>query len=149
MITLHNQTTRYTVQPANAQSYRNIIDSGKLPSGNKVSPSHEVKRRHYPVYGSQMTTGDYIKAYERLNDHLKLFSLDITPEVDRVPPTLDATYPEVVEEIDPDYVPPVKAARKPSAVKQLEETKSAIHKALCALALADIAKAEKILNEVL
>ena len=149
MITLHNQTTRYTVQPANAQAYRKIIDSGKLSTGNKVSPSFEAKRRNYPGYGSQMTTGDYIKAYERFNEHLKLYPLDIVPNVDRVPPTLDATYPEVIEEIDPDYMPPVKATRKPSASKQLEATKAAIHRALCALALSDISKAEKILNEVL
>jgi hypothetical protein len=55
---------------------------------------------------------------------------------------LDATMPEVLEELDPDWVPPAPKARKITP-------KQAIVQALDALKLGDIDMAQCILTEAL
>lgn len=111
MLTLQLKTTRLTVTEANAAKYRAIIDSGKLPKHKiKVDPKHSVMRRDYPAFYPGMETSEYLSRYASMNNRL-LLSAWKYDHSDRAAPVLDATHPEVLEEMDPDYV------EQPRAVK--------------------------------
>jgi len=105
MITLHNQTTRYTIKPENAQAYRAIIDSGKPPKLKiKIDRSHDATRRDYPLFKPGMTTADYVSHYAGLNSRLLLTEINFS-HTDRAAPMLDLSIPEALEEIDPNFFP--------------------------------------------
>ena len=118
MLTIQFKTTRLTVTEANAAKYRAIIDSGKLP---KIKmPSSTPIRRDYPAFWPGMTTADYVAAFNRQFDGVQIKIQHDCPRYHLAAPMLDATQPEVLEEIDPDYVEQprtVKAskARRPGA----------------------------------
>lgn len=111
MIDFTFQTARYHVTEANAPKYRALLDSGKPRKFSKGSDAS--LKRFYPEFKPGMTTADYVSQFVRLNDAIKLARLDHECANYHQPaPMLDATYPEVTEEADPDYVAPVKT-RKP------------------------------------
>ena len=99
MIEFTHETTRYKVKPENAQAIRNL--AAKPPKIKiKVDRRFDCMRRHYPkFYAGLTTTGDYVREYASINDHQKLIGLEYT-YADRLAPTLDATQPEVLEEVD-------------------------------------------------
>lgn len=107
MLTLQLKTTRLTVTEANAAKYRAIIYSGKLPK--MKMPSSTPIRRAYPRFWPGMTTAEYLDHFAKLNG-AGLHPIKYT-HADREAPSLDATHPEVLEEMDPDYV------EQPRAVK--------------------------------
>ncbi len=56
-------------------------------------------KRVFPKFNpSNMTTADYIAAYTVLNANLLLKGCAYAPAVNRIPPTLDPAYPEVLQE---------------------------------------------------
>ena len=138
MIEFTHETTRYKVKPENAETIRNLAT--KPPKIKiKVDRRFDCMRRHYPkFYAGLTTTGDYVREYASINDHQKLIGLEYT-YADRLAPTLDATQPEVWEEIDPN-AEDFKPAKKLTA-------KQAMTQALKALEKGDVDTAQCILAE--
>jgi hypothetical protein len=91
-----------------------------------------------------MTTADYVGQYASLKSRLLLKGEGFT-FTDRAAPMLDATQPEVMEELDPDYeYTPTKA--KKATVASL---KSAIAQAIETLKQGDTDTAQCVLAEAL
>jgi hypothetical protein len=140
MITFEHHGIAVKCKPENAANYRRLMD--KPPKIKvKIDRRFDCMRRHYPkFYIGMTTTADYVRGYASLNDHQHLIALDYT-HADRLAPMLDATAPEVLEELDPDYVPTVKARKI--------TPKQAIIQALDALKAGDVDMAQCILTEAL
>jgi hypothetical protein len=137
MIEFTHENTRYKVKPENAQAVRNL--AAKPPKIKiKVDAKHNSMKRDYPEFYAGMTTEDYLSQYASLNNRLLLspwkYNFDL-----RAAPMLDATQPEVWEEVDADYIAPVK-------VKKLT-AKQAMAQALKALEKGDVDTAQCILVE--
>ena len=135
MITFEHHGITVKCKPENAIEYRRLMD--KPPKPRAVT-----EKRDYPKWNPTMTTGDYLRAYIRLNERRKMIKCGhACTNYDGVPTMYDSAAPEVLEEIDPDYVPNIKA-RKITA-------KQAIVQALDALKTGDIDMAQCILMEAL
>jgi hypothetical protein len=135
MITFEHHGITVKCKPENAVEYRRLMD--KPPKAKAVS-----EKRDYPKWNSTMTTGDYLRTYIRLNERRKMIECDHACEnYDAVPTMYDSAAPEVLEELDPDYVPMVKARKI--------TPKQAIVQALDALKAGDIDTAQCILSEAL
>jgi len=137
MIEFTHETTRYKVKPENAQAIRNL--AAKPPKIKiKVDAKHNSMKRDYPEFYAGMTTEDYLSQYASLNNRLLLspwkYNFDL-----RAAPMLDATQPEVLEEVDADYIEPVKAKKLTA--------KQAMAQALKALEKGDVDTAQCILAE--
>lgn len=146
MITIQHQTARFTVKPENAQAYRTKLEAKPKKHIPEALTSVNLKRS-YPNFMPGMTTGEYIAQFAALNGGLLLKGEPIAPAIDRVAPMLDPSFPEVVEELDPDYVEPVKAPKaKPKTTAQYRAT---IEQALFLLSLGDSDTAQCVLSEVL
>lgn len=145
MIEFTHATTRYTVKPENAQEYRKL--AAKPPAlKRKVDRNHDAMRRDYPKFYAGMTTADYVSQYAGLNSRLLLKGPDFV-FTDRAAPMLDATQPEVLEELDANYVPPVwTPSPKKATVASLKAT---IAQALNLLQVGDIDTAQCVLNEAI
>ena len=143
MIEFTHATTRYTVKPENAQEHRKqAANPPKIK--RKVDRNHDATRRDYPQFYAGMTTADYVSQYAGLNSRLLLKGEGFT-FADRAAPMLDAAQPEVLEELDPDYVyAPTKAKKQTVA-----SLKAAIVQALEAIQQGDTDTAQCILNEAL
>lgn len=113
MITIHYDTARVTCTEANAAKYRAIVDSGK-PRKWKM-PSSTPVRREYPVFTPGMTTADYVKLFNRQFDGAQVKVQHDCPRYHMPAPMLDATQPEVLEELDPDYVEQAPAPKRKAA----------------------------------
>lgn len=143
MIEFTHATTRYTVKPESAQEYRRL--AAKPPAiKRKVDRSHDSTRRDYPEFYAGMTTAEYVSRYASLNARLLLKGEGFT-FADRAAPMLDATQPEVLEELDPDYVyTPTKAKKQTVAT-----LKATITQALALLQAGDVDTAQCVLTEAL
>lgn len=145
MIEFTHATTRYTVKPENAQEYRKL--AAKPPAiKRKVDAKHNSMRRDYPEFYTGMTTADYVSQYASLNSRLLLKGEGFT-FADRAAPMLDAAQPEVMEELDDDYLPPVwTPSPKKATVASLKAT---ITQAIALLQAGDVDTAQCVLNEAL
>ena len=143
MIEFTHATTRYTVKPENAQEYRRL--AAKPPAiKRKVDRNHDAMRRDYPIFEPGMTTDDYVSLFNGLNSRLLLTPWNYD-NVSGVAPMLDATQPEVLEELDPDYIyTPTKAKKQTVA-----SLKATIAQALEALKQGDTDTAQCVLNEAM
>jgi hypothetical protein len=143
MIEFTHATTRYTVKPENAQEYRRL--AAKPPAiKRKVDPKNNAMRRDYPEFYAGMTTADYVSQFNGLNSRLLLTPWNYD-NVSGVAPMLDAAQPEVLEELDPDYVyTPTKAKKQTVA-----SLKAAIVQALESLKQCDTDTAQCVLNEAI
>jgi hypothetical protein len=143
MIEFTHATTRYTVKPENAQEYRKqAANPPKIK--RKVDRNHDAMRRDYPQFYAGMTTADYLTQYASLNSRLLLKGEGFT-FADRAAPMLDPSIPEVLEELDPDYV------YAPTKVKKqtVASLKAAIAQALESLKQGDTDTAQCVLNEAI
>jgi len=112
MITIKHNRAKFTVQPENAQATYDllaIIDKTKGKKGRKLAQDkgiakHDSRKRDYPRFNPAcMLTSDYVTAYVVLNHaRLHLAPLKIEPTVNRTPPELDPSTPEVLEELNND-----------------------------------------------
>ena len=88
-------------KPENAMKYRVAMD--KPPKIKvKVDRQHDSMKRDFPAFFAGMDTADYLSRYASLNNRLLLSAWKFDHE-DQAAPMLDATTPEVLEELDPDY----------------------------------------------
>lgn len=102
-------------RPERAMQYRQTID--KPPKPRQVP-----ERRSYPQWMSGMTTGDYLQAYRRLNDSKRMINCEhVCVNLWSVPTMYDLSNPEVLEEVDPDYVETSKVKPKPVTNAQLKQ----------------------------
>ena len=109
MITINHNRATFKVKPENAQSTHDLltlIDKTKGKKGRKLAQDkgiakHDSRKRDFPQFNSfSMLTSDYVTAYNALNHaRLHLAPLKIEPALNRTPPELDPTVPEVVEEL--------------------------------------------------
>lgn len=140
MIEFTHATTRYIVKPENAQEYRKL--AAKPPAiKRKVDRNHDATRRDYPEFYTGITTADYLAQYASLNARLLLKGEGFT-FADRAAPMLDPTQPEVLEELDPDYVYTPTKAKK-------QTLKATITQAIALLQAGDVDTAQCILTEAL
>lgn len=135
MIEFTHHGIKVKCKPENAVEYRRLMD--KPPKAKSVS-----EKRDYPKWNPTMSTGDYLRAYIRLNDRRRMIECGhACVNYDAVPTMYDGSAPEVLEELDPDYVPGIKADKL--------TPKKAIVQALDALKAGDIDTAQCILSEAL
>lgn len=135
MITFEYHGIAVKCKPENAMKYRVAMD--KPPKAKTVS-----EKRDYPKWAPAMSTADYLQAYIRLNDRRRMIECGHTCTNYHGTATLyDGAAPEVLEEIDADYVPTAKARKI--------TPKQAIIQALDALKAGDIDTAQCILTEAL
>jgi hypothetical protein len=122
-------------KPERALEYRRLMD--KPPKPRAVA-----EKRGYPAWNPTMSTGDYLRAYIRLNERRRMIECGHTcANYDQAPAMYDGSLPEVLEEIDADYVPTAKARKI--------TPKQAIVQALAALKAGDVDTAQCILTEAL
>jgi hypothetical protein len=139
MITFEHHGITVKCKPENAAEYRRLMD--KPPKIKvKVDRQHDSMKRDFPAFFAGMDTADYLSRYASLNNRLLLSAWKFDHE-DQAAPMLDATTPEVLEELDPDWVPTAKARKI--------TPKQAIVQALDALKTGDIDMAQCILTEAL
>jgi hypothetical protein len=135
MIEFIHTGVKIKCKPENAMKYRVAMD--KPPKAKAVS-----EKRDYPKWNPTMTTGDYLRAYTQLNDRRKMIECGhACANYPDVPTMYDSAAPEVLEELDPDYTPTIKARKI--------TPKQAIIQALDALKAGDIDTAQCILTEAL
>ena len=147
MIEFTHATTRYTVKPENAQEYRRL--AAKPPAiKRKVDPKHNAMRRDYPEFYAGMMTADYVSQYASLNTRLLLKGEGFT-FADRAAPMLDATQPEVLEELNPDYVPDFLSTTAKSKKQTVADLRRSIQSALDLLQAGDVDMAQCVLSESL
>lgn len=150
MIEFTHTNTRFTVLPQNAQAYRAALDK---PAKHKpLALSSKNLTRQYPAFlAGHTTTAEYVRQFQSQFNGMQHPIEHTCANYYKPAMMLDPMTPEVIEELDPDYVPPINTApvRKPSAAKQLVKTRAAIHRALCALSLNNSDKAAQILREAL
>jgi hypothetical protein len=136
MITFEHQGITVKCKPERAMQYRAAIDK---PAKAKTVG----EKRDYPKWNPTMSTGDYLRAYIRLNERRRMIECGHTcANYDQAPAMYDGSTPEVLEELDADWVPPPPKARKITP-------KQAIIQALDALKLGDVDTAQCILTEAL
>jgi hypothetical protein len=146
MIEFTHATTRYTVKPENAQEYRRL--AAKPPAiKRKVDRNHDAMRRDYPQFYAGMATADYVSQYAGLNSRLLLKGEGFT-FADRAAPMLDPSIPEVLEEMDPDYVPQALSTAKLKK-QTVADLRRSIQSALDLLQAGDVDMAQCVLSESL
>jgi hypothetical protein len=104
-------------KPENALKYKQAMD--KPPKTRSVT-----ERRGYPQWNPTMTTEDYLRAYIRMNENKRMIECNhvVMCSAFKVPTMYDLASPEVLEELDPDYVEaPVKVKAKPVTNAQLKQ----------------------------
>lgn len=125
MITIQHQSTRLTVTEANAPMYRALIDAGKPPKLHRVKGASH--KRTYPVFKPGMSAAEYLREFTSLNYGVKLSPLAHECENFHKPATmLDPRTPECTEEVDNDYIAPVKPPAKLSSAKRYAALRAAI-----------------------
>ena len=104
-------------KPENALKYKQLMD--KPPKTRAVT-----ERRGYPQWNPTMTTEDYLRAYIRMNENKRMIECNhvVMCSAFKVPTMYDLASPEVLEELDLDYVEePVKVKAKPVTNAQLKQ----------------------------
>lgn len=113
-------------KPENALKYKQLMD--KPPKPRQVP-----ERRSYPQWNPTMTTEDYLRAYIRMNENKPMIECkhEVLSSAFKVPTMYDLSSPEVLEEVDPDYVEaPIKAKSKPVTNAQLKAALKALIEAV-------------------
>ena len=134
MITFEHHGITVKCKPENAMQYRAAMD--KPPKAKTVS-----EKRGYPIFKQGMSTADYVSQFNRQFDGSQHKVAHDCPNYYNPAPMLDASVPEVWEEVDPDWVATAKAHKI--------TPKQAIVQALDALKAGDIDTAQCILTEAL
>lgn len=115
MIEFVHNGIKVKCKPERALEYKRAIDKPQ-------KPRQVPERRSYPQWNPTMTTEDYLRAYIRLNDNKRMIECkhEVMSSAFKVPSMYDPAQPEVLEELDPDYVETVKVKSKPVTSAQLK-----------------------------
>jgi hypothetical protein len=144
MIEFTHATTRYTVQPENAQAYRAAL--GKPAKHKPVALSSKNLTRQYPAFlAGHTTTAEYVRAFQSQFDGMQHPIKHDCANYYETAPMLDAAQPEVLEELDPNYVYTPTMAKK----QTVASLKASITEALALLARGDVDMAQCVLSESL
>ena len=126
MIEFIHHGIKIKCKPERALQYRQAMD--KPPKPRQVP-----ERRSYPQWNPTMTTEDYLRAYIRMNENKRMIECkhEVMSSAFKVPTMYDSALPEVLEEVDPDYVEaPVKAKPKAVTSAQLKQALKALIEAI-------------------
>jgi hypothetical protein len=138
MIEFTHETTRYKVKPENAQRFRAALTKPKKYTCEALSSKNLA--RYYPAFlHGSTTTADYVARFQSQFDGAQHKISHDCSNFYNPAPMLDATQPEVWEEVDENYIEPVKAKKLTA--------KQAMTQALKALEKGDIDTAQCILAE--
>ena len=112
-------------KPENALKYKQLMD--KPPKPRQVP-----ERRSYPQWNPTMTTEDYLRAYIRMNENKRMIECnhEVRSSAFKVPTMYDLSSPEVLEEVDPDYVETSKVKPKTVTNAQLKQALKSLIEAI-------------------
>jgi hypothetical protein len=147
MIEFTHATTRYTVQPENAQAYRAAL--GKPAKHKPVALSSFNLKRSYPNFFPGMSTADYVRVFNAQFDGMQHPIKHDCPNYHAPAPMLDPTQPEVLEELDPDYVPDFLNTTAKPKKQTVPDLRRSIQSALDLLQAGDVDMAQCVLSESL
>lgn len=121
---VHNDI-KVKCKPENALKYKQLMD--KPPKPRQVP-----ERRSYPQWNPTMTTEDYLRAYIRMNENKRMIECkhEVMSSAFKVPSMYDLSIPEVLEEVDPDFVETAKAKPKAVTSAQLKAALKALIEAV-------------------
>jgi hypothetical protein len=116
MIEFTHNDIKVKCKPENALKYKQLMDK---PSKTRAV----TERRGYPQWNPTMTTEDYLRLYIRDNDNKRMIECGhVCANFSNIPSMYDLSSPEVLEELDPDYIEaPVKVKAKPVTNAQLKQ----------------------------
>ena len=125
MIEFVHNDIKVKCKPENALKYKQLMD--KPPKTRQVT-----ERRGYPQWNPTMTTEDYLRLYIRNNDNKRMIDCGhVCANFSNIPSMYDLSSPEVLEELDPDYIEaPVKVKSKPVTNAQLKQALKALIEAV-------------------
>jgi hypothetical protein len=125
MIEFVHHGIKIKCKPERAMQYRQAID--KPPKTRAVT-----ERRGYPQWNPTMTTEAYLRAYIRNNENKRMIECGHScVNLWYVPAMYDSSSPEVLEELDLDYVEaPAKAKPKAVTSAQLKQALKALIEAV-------------------
>lgn len=136
----NHESTRYTVKPEHVTKYRALLEK---PKKHKCI-AHTASKRNYPAFIPGMTTAEYVALFNAQHENLfKPFHFECA-NYHKPAPMLNASFPECVEDENPDFEPtlqPVKQKRTSA-----KELKTLIEQALQLLSLGDIASSQSLLK---
>jgi hypothetical protein len=101
MIEFTHETTRYKVKPENAQRIRADLAKPK----KYTCIAHKAVKRGFPAFAAGMSTADYVRQFNGQLQNMYVTLEHDCPNYHRPAPMLDATQPEVGEEVDEHYIP--------------------------------------------
>jgi hypothetical protein len=147
MIDFTHTNTRFTVLPQNAQAYREALDK---PTKHKfLALSSFNLKRSYPKFFPGMSTADYVRVFNVQFDGMQHPIKHDCANYYETAPMLDAAQPEVLEELDPDYVPDFLSTTTKAKKQTVASLKASITEALALLARGDVDMAQCVLSESL
>ena len=147
MIEFTHTSTRFTVLPQNAQAYREALDK---PTKHKfLALSSFNLKRSYPKFFPGMSTADYVRVFNVQFDGMQHPIKHDCPNYHAPAPMLDAAQPEVLEELDPDYVPDFLSTTIKAKKQTVADLRRSIQSALDLLQAGDVDMAQCVLNESL
>jgi hypothetical protein len=125
MIEFVHHGIKIKCKPEKALQYRQAMD--KPPKTRQVT-----ERRGYPQWNPTMTTKEYLKAYIKHNENKRMIECGHSCEnLLSVPVMYDLSYPEVLEELDLDYIEaPKKAKTKAATSAQLKQALKSLIEAI-------------------
>lgn len=125
MIEFVHHGIKIKCKPENALKYKQLMD--KPPKPRQVT-----ERRGYPQWNPTMTTEAYLRAYIRNNENKRMIECGHScVNLWSVPTMYDLSSPEVLEELDPDYIEaPVKAKPKAVTNAQLKQALKSLIEAI-------------------
>ena len=147
MIEFTHASTRYKVKPENAQALRDILAKPKKHKPEALSSVN--LKRSYPVFEIGMSTAEYVRIFNIQFDGMQHKIDHGCPNYHNPAPMLDASIPECVEDVNPDYVPEFLSTPVKKPAQTVAGLKKQIRAALDALAAGDIDNAQCILNEAM
>lgn len=147
MIKFTHESTRYTVKPGNAQAYRDALVKPKKHKPKALSSVN--LKRSYPSFEIGMSTADYVAQFNGLNSRLMHHGIEHhCANYHKPAPMLDASIPECVEDVNPDYVSEFLSTPKKPA-QSVASLKKSIRAALDLIAAGDIDSAQCLFVEVI
>lgn len=148
MIEFTHATTRFKVQPQNAQTIRDAL--AKPEKHKPVALSSVNLKRSYPAFKPGMSTAEYVAQFNGLNSRLLHHGIEHGCSNYHNPaPMLDPSIPECVEDDNPDYVPEFLSVKVKPVKVTVATLKASIVQALECLARGDSDTAQCILNETI